>query len=81
MHDPLINWRLFNFNEVPQTSNFGNAHMHPVADSDESVASRDLAQPLRGARERELLQVLPACLPQFLDFVLDFFLKSIKLNL
>ncbi|CAA6660213.1 unnamed protein product [Spirodela intermedia] len=58
VHDPLINWRLFNFNEVPQTSNFGNAHMHPVADSDESVPSRDLAQPLRGARERELLQAV-----------------------
>uniref|UniRef100_A0A1D1Y0I7 Serine/threonine-protein kinase TOR n=2 Tax=Anthurium amnicola TaxID=1678845 RepID=A0A1D1Y0I7_9ARAE len=58
VHDPLINWRLFNFNEVPQMSNFGNAHMHPVVNSDESAPSRELPQPLRGAREKELLQAV-----------------------
>ncbi|XP_078434846.1 target of rapamycin [Wolffia australiana] len=59
VHDPLINWRLFNFNEVPQTSNFGNsAPMHTAVESDEAAASRDLAHPLRGARERELLQAV-----------------------
>jgi len=57
MHDPLINWRLFNFNEVPQTASYGNSHVHPVVNSDESAPNRDLPQPLRGARERELLEV------------------------
>lgn len=57
VHDPLINWRLFNFNEVPQVSNYGNAHAHTV-NSEEAAANRDLVQPQRGARERELLQVL-----------------------
>lgn len=51
VHDPLINWRLFNFNEVPQM------HVHPVVNSDESAPNRELQQPLRGVRERELLQV------------------------
>lgn len=58
VHDPLINWRLFNFNEVPQMANYGNSHVHPVVNSDESAANRDLPQPLRGARERELLQAV-----------------------
>ncbi|MQL76783.1 hypothetical protein Taro_009170 [Colocasia esculenta] len=58
VHDPLINWRLFNFNEVPQMQNFGNTHIHPVVNSDESAPSRELPQPLRGARERELLQAV-----------------------
>lgn len=57
MHDPLINWRLFNFNEVPQMSNVVSTHVHPVVNSEESAPNRELAQPLRGARERELLQV------------------------
>ncbi|XP_072960137.1 serine/threonine-protein kinase TOR [Typha angustifolia] len=58
VHDPLINWRLFNFNEVPQMSNFVNAHAQPVVNSDESASNRDLPQPLRGAREKELLQAV-----------------------
>jgi FKBP12-rapamycin complex-associated protein len=56
VHDPLINWRLFNFNEVPQVTNYGNAHSHTVVNSEEA-ANRELMQPPRGARERELLQV------------------------
>nr|AOZ57106.1 Serine threonine-protein kinase TOR [Saccharum hybrid cultivar R570] len=58
VHDPLINWRLFNFNEVPQVSNYGNAHAHTVVSSEEAVANRELMQPQRGARERELLQAV-----------------------
>lgn len=59
MHDPLINWRLFNFNEVPQVSNIGNAYVHPIVNSEETNSqSKDLAHPTRGARERELLQVI-----------------------
>jgi serine/threonine-protein kinase mTOR len=56
VHDPLINWRLFNFNEVP---NVGNAYVHPIVNSEEpNSQSKDLGHPPRGARERELLQVL-----------------------
>lgn len=55
VHDPLINWRLFNFNEVPQMASYS---AHPVVNSDESAAIRELPQPLRGARERELLQAV-----------------------
>lgn len=33
----------------------------PVVNSDESAPARELAQPLRGARERELLQVIFSC--------------------
>lgn len=51
MHDPLINWRLFNFNEVPQMST-----LQP-ADVEESVPNREIFQPQRGVREKELLQV------------------------
>jgi FKBP12-rapamycin complex-associated protein len=57
VHDPLINWRLFNFNEVPQVSNFGNAHTHTVVSSEEAAPNDELMQPPRGAREKELLQV------------------------
>jgi FKBP12-rapamycin complex-associated protein len=57
VHDPLINWRLFNFNEVPQVTNYGNAHSHTVVNSEEA-ANRELMQPPRGARERELLQAV-----------------------
>ncbi|XP_006654171.1 serine/threonine-protein kinase TOR [Oryza brachyantha] len=57
VHDPLINWRLFNFNEVPQVTNYGNAHSHAVVNSEEA-ANRELMQPPRGARERELLQAV-----------------------
>lgn len=57
VHDPLINWRLFNFNEVPQMSTLASAHVPPVVNSEESSSDRELLQPQRGARERELLQV------------------------
>lgn len=58
VHDPLINWRLFNFNEVPQMSALASAHLAAVVNSDESAANRELLHPLRGARERELLQAV-----------------------
>jgi len=58
VHDPLINWRLFNFNEVPQVSNFGNAHTHTVVSSEEAASNEELMQPPRGAREKELLQAV-----------------------
>lgn len=57
MHDPLINWRLFNFNEVPQMSMLNSNHVPPVVTSDESGANRELPHPQRGVREREILQV------------------------
>ncbi|XP_058007343.1 serine/threonine-protein kinase TOR isoform X4 [Hevea brasiliensis] len=58
VHDPLINWRLFNFNEVPQMSMFGNTHTSAVVNAEESAPSRELPQPQRSARERELLQAV-----------------------
>ncbi|KAJ6751102.1 hypothetical protein OIU85_001610 [Salix viminalis] len=58
VHDPLINWRLFNFNEVPQMSMVTNSHVPAVVNADESAPSRELPQPQRGARERELLQAV-----------------------
>lgn len=58
VHDPLINWRLFNFNEVPQMSALASSHVPAVVNSDESSQNRELLHPPRGARERELLQVL-----------------------
>ncbi|CAI0401188.1 unnamed protein product [Linum tenue] len=60
VHDPLINWRLFNFNEVPQMSTPANTHV-PTAgvNSEESAPNREqLPQPQRGAREKELLQAV-----------------------
>lgn len=57
VHDPLINWRLFNFNEVPQMSVFSSTNVPPVVNAEESAPNRELAQPQRGTRERELLQV------------------------
>ena len=58
VHDPLINWRLINFNEVPQMSIFASTHVTAVVNAEETAPSKELAQPQRGARERELLQVL-----------------------
>lgn len=58
VHDPLINWRLFNFNEVPQMSALASAHAPAVVNSDESSQNRELLHPPRGARERELLQAV-----------------------
>ncbi|CAL9083464.1 unnamed protein product [Musa textilis] len=57
VHDPLINWRLFNFNEVPQMSNYATTYVHPVVNSEECAPNKELPQP-RGARERELLQAV-----------------------
>lgn len=63
VHDPLINWRLFNFNEVPQMSVLGNnnnnnnTHVPAAVNTEESAPNRDLAHPQRGVREREILQV------------------------
>ncbi|GAV78802.1 PI3_PI4_kinase domain-containing protein/FAT domain-containing protein/FATC domain-containing protein/Rapamycin_bind domain-containing protein/DUF3385 domain-containing protein/HEAT_2 domain-containing protein [Cephalotus follicularis] len=58
VHDPLINWRLFNFNEVPQMSMFANSHVPAVVNAEDSGPSKELAHPQRGARERELLQAV-----------------------
>ncbi|XP_051146490.1 serine/threonine-protein kinase TOR isoform X2 [Andrographis paniculata] len=58
VHDPLINWRLFNFNEVPQMSTLTSTHTQPVVNGDESAANREMLQPQRGVRERELLQAV-----------------------
>lgn len=57
VHDPLINWRLFNFNEVPHMPTLVSTHATAVVNSDES-SNRHLTQPQRGARERELLQAV-----------------------
>lgn len=35
----------------------GNTHVPPVVDAEEPSQNRELPQPQRGARERELLQV------------------------
>ncbi|XP_042010237.1 serine/threonine-protein kinase TOR-like isoform X1 [Salvia splendens] len=58
VHDPLINWRLFNFNEVPQMATLTNTHTQPAVSGEESVANREMLQPQRGVRERELLQAV-----------------------
>ncbi|KAI3445863.1 hypothetical protein Pfo_002528 [Paulownia fortunei] len=58
VHDPLINWRLFNFNEVPQMSTLTSTHAQAVVNGEETVPNRELLQPQRGVRERELLQAV-----------------------
>ncbi|XP_054777757.1 serine/threonine-protein kinase TOR isoform X2 [Prosopis cineraria] len=58
VHDPLINWRLFNFNEVPQMSMLTSNHVPPVVNTEEPATNRELPHPQRGARERELLQAV-----------------------
>ncbi|MBA0716947.1 hypothetical protein Golax_004798, partial [Gossypium laxum] len=58
VHDPLINWRLFNFNEVPQISMLASNHAPAVINTEETAQSKELGQPQRGARERELLQAV-----------------------
>lgn len=62
VHDPLINWRLFNFNEVPQLALLGNNNPNAPAgvepeEEDEDPADIDLPQPQRSTREKEILQV------------------------
>lgn len=37
---------------------FANTHVPPVVNAEETAPNRELPQPQRGARERELLQVL-----------------------
>eukprot|EP00252_Welwitschia_mirabilis_P018999 TRINITY_DN4284_c0_g1_i1.p1 TRINITY_DN4284_c0_g1~~TRINITY_DN4284_c0_g1_i1.p1 ORF type:complete len:1768 (+),score=306.64 TRINITY_DN4284_c0_g1_i1:368-5305(+) len=60
VHDPLINWRLFNINDAPHTSNFASTHVQPVVSSEDLGSARENHSPLhpRGARERELLQAV-----------------------
>ncbi|KAG6421928.1 hypothetical protein SASPL_118488 [Salvia splendens] len=55
VHDPLINCRLFNLNEVPQIPTL----TQPTVNEEESISNGEMLQPQRGVRERELLQ---ACL-------------------
>lgn len=81
VHDPLINWRLFNFNEVPQLALLGNNNPNAPADvepeeEDEDPADIDLPQPQRSTREKEILQV---SFENLLSFF--FFLKGAFLNL
>ncbi|KAI7751840.1 hypothetical protein M8C21_030975, partial [Ambrosia artemisiifolia] len=57
VHDPLINWRLFNFNEVTQMSTLATTNLQPVVNGEEA-ATNHAVQPQRGARERELLQAV-----------------------
>ncbi|KAM7482395.1 hypothetical protein LguiB_006978 [Lonicera macranthoides] len=57
VHDPLINWRLFNFNEVAQMPTLASTHAPPV-NSEETGPNKEMLQPQRGARERELLQAV-----------------------
>ncbi|KAF5809368.1 putative non-specific serine/threonine protein kinase [Helianthus annuus] len=57
VHDPLINWRLFNFNEVTQMSTLATTNVQPVVNGEEAATNHAL-QPQRGARERELLQAV-----------------------
>ncbi|KAL0864533.1 hypothetical protein Bca101_043651 [Brassica carinata] len=63
VHDPLINWRLFNFNEVPQLALLGNNNPNGPAnfepeEVDEDPADVDLPQPQRSTREKEILQAV-----------------------
>ncbi|XP_047315173.1 serine/threonine-protein kinase TOR isoform X1 [Impatiens glandulifera] len=59
VHDPLINWRLFNFNGVPQVSTLAGNHVPPVVNGDElATPNKEMLQPQRGVRERELLQAV-----------------------
>lgn len=56
VHDPLINWRLFNMNEVPQMGGLANSR---GLGSDGYGGASDRPSPLqRGIRERELLQAV-----------------------
>lgn len=57
VHDPLINWRLFNFNEVTQMSTLASTNVQPPVNGEEP-APNHLQQPQRGVRERELLQAV-----------------------
>ncbi|KAL3621059.1 hypothetical protein CASFOL_035971 [Castilleja foliolosa] len=53
VHDPLINWRLFNINEVPQTTQLA------VSGEDSPGPCKELMlQPPRVVREREIVQAV-----------------------
>ncbi|KAL1192594.1 Serine/threonine-protein kinase TOR [Cardamine amara subsp. amara] len=63
VHDPLINWRLFNFNEVPQLALLGNNNPNAPAvvepeEEEENPDDVDLPQPQRSTREKEILQAV-----------------------
>ncbi|XP_052626570.1 serine/threonine-protein kinase TOR isoform X1 [Lactuca sativa] len=58
VHDPLINWRLFNFNEVTQMSTLASTTNAQAAVNSEEAAPNHMQQPQRGVRERELLQAV-----------------------
>ncbi|KAL3843837.1 hypothetical protein ACJIZ3_001240 [Penstemon smallii] len=58
VHDPLINWRLFNFNEVPQMPILTSTHAQPIVNGEETDSNGEMLQPQRGIRERELLQAV-----------------------
>ena len=47
---------LSNFIKVPQMSIFASTHVPAVVNAEETAPSKELAQPQRGACERELLQ-------------------------
>ncbi|KAL3614291.1 hypothetical protein CASFOL_042365 [Castilleja foliolosa] len=53
VHDPLINWRLFNINEVPQMT-------QSIVNEDDSTGSgmELMLQPQRNVHERELVQAV-----------------------
>ncbi|KAK4476961.1 hypothetical protein RD792_016131 [Penstemon davidsonii] len=55
VHDPLINWRLFNFNEVPQVSIITSTNTQSVEDVEDSATNKDIIEPQRAVREKELL--------------------------
>ncbi|KAL3814338.1 hypothetical protein ACJIZ3_015606 [Penstemon smallii] len=58
VHDPLINWRLFNFNEVPQVSIITSTNTQSVEDVEDSATNKDILEPQRADREKELLQAV-----------------------
>jgi FKBP12-rapamycin complex-associated protein len=59
VHDPLINWRLFNMNEVPQMGTLASTR---TLTTDGCSALQDPASPVqRGFREREVMQVWSIC--------------------
>lgn len=59
VHDPLINWRLFNMNEVPQMGTHASTR---TLTTDGCSALQDPASPIqRGFREREVMQVWSIC--------------------
>ncbi|GJT96039.1 serine/threonine-protein kinase TOR [Tanacetum coccineum] len=58
VHDPLINWRFFNFNEVTQISTLASSTVQPPPVKGDEADPNHLPQPQRGARESELLQAV-----------------------